>query len=190
MAARRIRLSGLPHRQRACAGRLRPYLVLVATPRALLVHRGGVVPTKGILTQWSGGNKPLIRKSESEREPWSSDGDRAAFGAVIVARRFGEGRCATIRSVNYELYMGAALAEARAAASAGEAPETRPRDTRTPTAWASSARTTRIARRLGRTDRREGAGPDSGIRGAVQGAWRLAARWSDAGTLWDVRGED
>jgi hypothetical protein len=34
MAARRIRLSVLPHRQRACAGRLRPYLVLVATPRA------------------------------------------------------------------------------------------------------------------------------------------------------------
>lgn len=85
----------------------------------------------------------------------------------IVTRRFKAGRCATIESVNYELYMGAALAEARAAAAAGDAPDgavavldealvARSRSavaaTGDPTAHAVINVVREAARKLGRTD--------------------------------------
>ncbi len=76
-------------------------------------------------------------------------------------------RCATIGGVNYELYMGAALAEARAAAAGGDSPDgavavldeamvARGRDsvatTGDPTAHAVITVVREAARRLGRTD--------------------------------------
>jgi tRNA(adenine34) deaminase len=76
-------------------------------------------------------------------------------------------RCATIGGVNYEVYMGAALAEARAAAAGGDSPDgavavldeamvARGRDsvatTGDPTAHAVITVVREAARRLGRTD--------------------------------------
>src|SRR5690349_362298 len=91
----------------------------------------------------------------------------SAGGAPIVRLHFNSGRCPMIPSVNYELYMGAALAEARAAAAAGDMPDgavavldeamvARSRSavaaTGDPTAHAVINVVREAARKLGRTD--------------------------------------